>query len=44
MYEQLIPHIGTNCFGRNCLNGVVLRERLVMTPTGCDEVPQLLVT
>ena len=27
-----------NSFGRNCLIGVVHRERLLMTPTGSDEV------
>jgi hypothetical protein len=27
-----------NSFGRNCLIGVVQRERLLMTPTGSDEV------
>lgn len=38
MYEQLIPHIGMNCFGRNCLIGVVHCERPIMTPTGSDEL------
>jgi hypothetical protein len=27
-----------NSFGRKCLIGVVHRERLLMTPTGSDEV------